>query len=67
MLVLDSLRDHLMADVNVALSDGKTDLLVIPWRLTSILQPLDSVCERYEWMLATIPRPPLAAYNVHRL
>ena len=41
MLVLDSFRGHLVDDVKRELSEGKTDLVIIPGGLTSILQLLD--------------------------
>ena len=43
MLVLDSFRGHTMEEVKTLLKTGKTDLVVIPGGLTSMLQPLD-VC-----------------------
>lgn len=68
MLVLDSYRGHLTADVKRSLSDGKTDLVVIPGGLTSILQPLDVVLNKpfkgrvrelySEWMLGDNPKTP---------
>jgi hypothetical protein len=41
MLVLDSFRGHLNEDVKKKLQRGRTDMVVIPGGLTSILQPLD--------------------------
>jgi hypothetical protein len=41
MLVLDSFRDHLNEDVKKKLQRGRTDMVVIPGGVTSILQPLD--------------------------
>ena len=43
MLVLDSFCGHTMEEVKTLLKKGKTDLVVIPSGLTSMLQPLD-VC-----------------------
>lgn len=68
MLVLDSFRGHLTASVKRALCDGKTDLVVIPGGLTSVLQPLDVVLNKpfkdrlrelyNEWMMGFNPRTP---------
>jgi hypothetical protein len=41
MLVLDSFRGHLNEDVKKKLQRGRTDMVVIPGGVTSILQPLD--------------------------
>jgi hypothetical protein len=41
MLVLDSFRGHLNEGVKKKLQRGRTDMVVIPGGLTSILQPLD--------------------------
>jgi len=41
MLVLDSFRGHLNEDVKKKLQRGRTDTVVIPGGVTSILQPLD--------------------------
>lgn len=46
MLVLDSFRGHSMANVKRALCDDKTDLVVIPDELTSMLQPLTVVLNK---------------------
>lgn len=64
-----------MADVKGALSNGKTNLVVITGGLRSILQPLDVVLKKpfkdrvwsstMSGCWATIPRPLLAAYDVH--
>lgn len=41
MLVLDSFRGHLVQPVKTAIEEGKTELVIIPGGLTSVLQPLD--------------------------
>uniref|UniRef100_A0A8C4S949 HTH CENPB-type domain-containing protein n=1 Tax=Erpetoichthys calabaricus TaxID=27687 RepID=A0A8C4S949_ERPCA len=43
MLVMDSFRGHLTEVVKERLKDGKTDQVIIPRGMTSLLQPLD-VC-----------------------
>uniref|UniRef100_A0A8C4RKQ3 HTH CENPB-type domain-containing protein n=1 Tax=Erpetoichthys calabaricus TaxID=27687 RepID=A0A8C4RKQ3_ERPCA len=43
MLVMDSFRGHLTEGVKKRLKDGKTDQVIIPRGMTSLLQPLD-VC-----------------------
>uniref|UniRef100_A0A8C4STC8 HTH CENPB-type domain-containing protein n=1 Tax=Erpetoichthys calabaricus TaxID=27687 RepID=A0A8C4STC8_ERPCA len=43
MLVMDSFRGHLTEGVKKRLKDGKTDQVIIPGGMTSLLQPLD-VC-----------------------
>ena len=40
-MVLDSFRGHLNEDVKNKLQRGRTDIIVIPGGVTSILQPLD--------------------------
>lgn len=67
MLVLDSFRGHLTASVKRALCDGKTDLVVIPGGLTSVLQPLDVACANFtSGLWASTRRPPLAGCNDRR-
>lgn len=68
MLALDLFQGHLTTPVKQALRKGKTNLVVIPGGMTSVLQPLDvalnkpfkdQVCELYtEWMMADNPRTP---------
>ena len=43
MLILDSFRGHMTDEVKKTLQHQKTDLIIIPGGLTSILQSLD-VC-----------------------
>lgn len=75
MLVLDSFRGHLVNEVKQLLKDNKTQQVVIPGGLTSILQPLD-VCinkpfkdhlRRFynEWMMRK-DRPLTPAGNIKR-
>lgn len=45
-LVFESFRGHLTADVKRALSDGKTDLVVIHGGLTFVFQTLDAVLNK---------------------
>lgn len=65
MLVLDSFRGKLMANLKWTLCDGKTNFMMIPGRQISVLQLLNvvlnkpfkyTVCEFYnEWMLDDNP------------
>lgn len=41
MLVLDSYRGHVTENIKAALEKSRTDLVIIPAGLTSILQPTD--------------------------
>ncbi|KAH8019616.1 hypothetical protein HPB51_020315 [Rhipicephalus microplus] len=46
MLVLNTFCGHLTGTVKRALGDGKTDLAVIPGRMTSTLQPINLVLNK---------------------
>lgn len=64
MLLLDSFRGHLTDDVKKRLKDGKTDQVIIPGGMTSMLQPLDVCINRpfkshmkrlySEWMASAV-------------
>ena len=41
MVILDSFREHTTDEVKTTLQHQKTDLIIIPGRLTSVLQPYD--------------------------